>query len=598
MNQRITTSVFLLCLMVGNHAQALSLTDAAALLSQSVSSADEVLRRRAGRRRPGKQPPVAPEEPEIDLARIQPVAAKNIDDYFVPVPDRWRIMESLGQKQRWFDPYNVNTYKADKPLYDDWFLNILAISDTVIEPRSIPTPVGLQSTTNPGSIDIFGDNDQVIFAENLIVGAVYYKGNTVFRPPDYEYRLTLAFQYNRVEVDERRFLNIDPRFDEGTREDFHVGVQELFVDKHLRNVSTRYDFDSLRLGIQPFSTDFRGFLFQDLQFGARLFGNRDNNKTQYNLAWFRRLEKDTNSGLNDLGAGFRDDDVFIANVYKQDWPVLGFFSQATVVHNRNREDEFFFDENGFIARPSSLGNERPREYDVTYFGLNGDGHFGRYNLTASAYLAVGDVSPAVFSDQKVDIESAFVAAEAGADFDWVRLRISALYASGDNDPFDDEANGFDAIFENPIFAGADTSYWIRQTVPLVGGGGVILSGRNSVLPSMRSSRELGQSNFENPGMKLIGIGADFDLTPQTRLSFNVNQMWFDDTSVVEVARNQGPIDSELGLDVSAALIWRPYFTQNIVVRLSAAGMIPGEGFEQLFGDEKHYSVLANIILAY
>ncbi len=56
----------------------------------------------------------------------------------------------------------------------------------------------------------------------------------------------------------------------------------------------------MRVGIQPFQSDFRGFLFQDSQLGVRLFGNRDNNRWQYNLAWFRRLEKDTNSGLNDV----------------------------------------------------------------------------------------------------------------------------------------------------------------------------------------------------------------------------------------------------------------------------------------------------------
>lgn len=563
-----------------------------------IADADDQIRRQVIRRRPGHPPPEQRDEPEIDPARIMPVSARNIGDYGVPVPDRWRIMESLGIEQNWWDPYNQNTYKADKPLFDDWFLNILAISDTVIEPRSIPTPVGLQSTTDPGSIDIFGDIDQSIFAQTFIVGAVYYQGNTVFRPPDYEYRLTLAFQYNRVEVDERRFLNINPAFDESTREDHHMGVQEFFVDKHLRNVSTRFDFDSLRIGIQPFSTDFRGFLFQDLQFGARLFGNRDNNIYQYNLAWFRRLEKDTNSGLNDIGAGFRDDDIFLANLYVQDWPRLGFFTQGTVVHNRNRENEFFFDENGFIARPSSLGIERPREYDVTYFGLNGDGHFGRLNLTASAYYAYGDQTPGVFVDRDTDIRAGFLAAELGFDMDWIRWRLSALYASGDDDAFDNESNGFDAIFENPVFAGADTSYWIRQTVPLIGGGGVLLTGRNSILPSMRSSRELGQSNFDNPGLKLLGLGADLDLTPETRLSFNVNAMQFDETGVLEAARNQGPIDEDIGIDASVALIWRPYMSQNIIVRLSAAGLFPGKGFKQLYGDDEHYSVLANIIFAY
>jgi hypothetical protein len=46
-------------------------------------------------------------------------------------------------------------------------------------------------------------------------------------------------------------------------------VQEAFLDYHIRNVSDRYDFDSVRVGIQPFSTDFRGFLFQDNQLGVR-----------------------------------------------------------------------------------------------------------------------------------------------------------------------------------------------------------------------------------------------------------------------------------------------------------------------------------------
>ena len=56
----------------------------------------------------------------------------------------------------------------------------------------------------------------------------------------------------------------------------------------------------MRIGIQPFQSDFRGFLFNDQQLGIRLFGTRDNNRFQYNLALFWRLEKDTNSGLNDI----------------------------------------------------------------------------------------------------------------------------------------------------------------------------------------------------------------------------------------------------------------------------------------------------------
>jgi hypothetical protein len=394
-----------------------------------------------------------------------------------------------------------------------------------------------------------------------------------------------------------RALLIDPRRGR-VREDSFVAVQELFYDKHLRDVSDRYDFDAFRIGIQPFSTDFRGFLFQDLQFGARLFGNRLNNRLQYNLAWFRRVEKDTNSGLNDVFEGLRDDDILVANLYYQDWPALGFISQGTIVHNRNRESEFFFDENGFIARPASLGIERPREYDVTYIGYNGDGHFGRLNLTVSAYYALGD-NDAVFTRNQNDVSAGFFAAEAGFDFDWIRTRLSLAWASGDEDPFDDESNGFDAIFENPIFAGADTSYWIRQNMPLIGGGGVALTGRNSMIPSLRSSKELGQSNFDGPGLRLLGIGADFDLTPESRVSFNLNQLWFDQTASLELARNQAPIAREIGQDLSIAWIWRPFMTQNAILRLSAAGLNPGSGLSDLYGnDDIYYSVLANLVFTF
>src|SRR3546814_4658437 len=97
---------------------------------------------------------------------------------------------------------------------------------------------------------------------------------------------------NHGDVPERRILDVRPS-KASHRTDSFLGVQELFVDKHLANTSDRYDFYSVRLGIQPFQSDFRGFLFNDSQLGIRLFGNRDNNRFQYNLAAFWRLEKDT-----------------------------------------------------------------------------------------------------------------------------------------------------------------------------------------------------------------------------------------------------------------------------------------------------------------
>ncbi|HEX7036221.1 MAG TPA: hypothetical protein VF210_10625 [Pseudomonadales bacterium] len=546
--------------------------------------------------------PAAPADPA--LARrpnpVSPVPRPGLGDYVsrVPVPDRWRIVDTLGYRDRWWDPYNRNVLKADKPVHGEWFFNLGVISDTFVEQREVPTPVGSSSTAEPGDLDVFGSADQWSVSQNLITEFVYYKGDTVFLPPDWEFRLTPVVNVNYTKLDEILGVNVRPsRGDDRTDE--HVGLQAAFVDKHLRNVSDRFDFDSLRIGIQPFSSDFRGFLFQDSQLGVRLFGTRDNNRFQYNLGWFRRLEKDTNSGLNDVGKDVRDDDVFVANVYWQDFLRPGVFAQATVLHNRNREDdEVYYDENGFIQRPATIGGERPRRYDVTYLGLNGDGHFGRLNVTGSFYFAFGENEPGTFVQQKVDVRSLFAAAELSMDFDWIRPRLSLLWASGDDDPFDDEENGFDAVFENPQFAGADTSYWIRQGVPLVGGGRVALAGRNAVLPSLRASKEEGQSNFTNPGLLLAGVGADLDVLPSLRVSFNWNYLRFDDTAVLEVARNQGPIFEEIGHDVSMSLIYRPLMTQNIVVRASYARLIPGDAWDALYPDEDADYLLLNLVLSY
>jgi hypothetical protein len=563
------------------------------------------------RRRPGQRP-TEPERvpPAVDPDAVPP-PQRALPRKFIPLPDRWRITDSIGlTRPRLYDPYNQNVLKGDKPVFgEDWFLNLEAIADSLYEPRRVPTPTSFATTAGPGSLNTFGRSTQYIFNQNVLTTFSLIKGNTAYTPPDVEIRLSPVFNYQSAHAGERGVLFANPG--KGVdRDDAFVGLQEAFVDYHVRNVSERYDFDSVRVGIQPFSTDFRGFLFQDAQLGARLFGNRDNNRWQYNLAYFRRIEKDTNSGLNDIGQPLRRDDVYVANLYRQDLPVPGFTSQLIFVRNSNREaGEQHYDRNGFLVRPSILGDQRGANYDVNYIGYNGDGHFGRFNLTTSFYFAFGETDHNPFAgtpNSKQDIRAFFAAAEPSIDFDWARVRLSGLYASGDSKPTDKTATGFDAIRENPIFAGADTSYWIRQAIPLIGGGGVTLSGRNGVLPSLRSSIDEGQSNFINPGLFLAGIGGDLDLTPELRFSTNFNYLAFAETQPLELLRQQGNIRNEIGYDLSAAFIYRPLFTNNVVMRLSGAVLFPGDGLKDLYntsgasslGGRNLYSVLANLILTY
>ncbi|USI76505.1 MULTISPECIES: hypothetical protein [unclassified Sphingopyxis] len=570
-----------------------------------------------GRRRPGYRPdlPDALTQDNVGALRPPPPQAFPGMEDQLPLPDRWRLIETLGVvKERWFDPYHQNTYKGDRAIDrskvkwlpikgDDWFFVGNAVSDTVFEPRTFPIPVGVQTTERPGSLDVFGKDRSFVFAQTFIVGAALIKGSTAFKPPDIEYRATFAYQANYVDVPERRVLDVRPS-KASHRYDSFLGVQELFVDKHLGNTSDRFDFYSIRLGIQPFQSDFRGFLFNDSQLGIRLFGNRDNNRFQYNLAAFWRLEKDTNSGLNDITQSPRSDFVLTANLYRQDFPVVGLTSQVSVTYNMNREkNDVQIDHNGFPVRPALLGDLRGREYDVAYLGYSADGRIGRINVTASFYAALGEDRNSFFTSKPAEIRAGFGAVELSYDHDWMRFRLSGLYATGDGNPYNKTEGGFDAIFENPIFGGADTSYWIRQTIPFAGGGRVIsISGRNGILNSLRSSKEEGQSNFNNPGTVFIGAGADFDLTPEFRVSTNFNHLWFENTSSLQALRTEGSIPKDIGFDLSVATIWRPKATQNIVGRLSAAVLVPGKGFKDLFDNKKkndaYVSVLANVIVSF
>ncbi len=583
-----------------------------------------------GRRRPGYNAPLpdAITQDNPGAVRAPPPQAFPTDS--VPVPDRWRILTGLcpaNGDQSLFtifhamrevchkrtDPYHQNLLKGDIPLAagkrpgflkeDDWFFTVTGVSDTVLEPRTFPIPVGVQTTARPQSLDVFGKDASFVFSQTFLAGAALTKGNTSFKPPHVEYKLLLAYNVNYVRVPEKRVLYVEPS--KGTaRTDSFLGVQEAFIDYHLRNMSERYDFDSIRVGIQPFQSDFRGFLFNDQTLGIRLFGNRDNNRFQYNLAAFWRLEKDTNSGLNKVTDSPRKDWVLTANLYRQDFLIPGLTSQVSVTWNHNREqNNVHVDSNGFPVRPALLGTLRGRKYDVVYLGYGMDGHIGRINLTTQAYGALGKDRNSFFTDKSANIRAFMAAGEFSLDHDWMRFRLSGLYASGDGNPYDNKETGFDAIVENPLFAGADTSYWIRQSIPFAGGGRVIsISGRNGVLNSLRSSKDEGQSNFNNPGTVLVGAGGDFDLTPTLRVSANANHLWFANTTVLQALRNEGSIPRDIGWDLSTAAVYRPTATQNLVFRLSAAMLKPGAGFRDLFdnvnGHRNYYSILGNAILSF
>ncbi|HEX7151351.1 MAG TPA: hypothetical protein VF618_07665 [Thermoanaerobaculia bacterium] len=523
------------------------------------------------------------------------------------VTDRWRIVPppyELDERSRGrFDPYNQNVLKGDLPIRgDDTFIVLTGISDTLAEARTLPTPSGV-SAARPGSFLFFGREGQNVFVQSLILSADLFQGDTTFQPVQQRVKATLVANLNYVEVEENAILKPSVRRG-NTRTDGRVSLQELFYERKLRDLGPNYDFVSFRAGIQPFVSDFRGFVFSDTNLGVRVFGNWASNRFQYNLALFDRLEKDTNSGLN-IWRELREQRVLIANFYWQDFLVKGYTQQFSLHHLRD-EASTKYDRNGFLVRPAPVGAATSHAINATYLGAAGLGHVGRLNIDHALYVVFGRDSlnpiagpdPLLRDGDAVDIMAGMVAVELSYDRDWLRPRIGFLYATGDDDPRDRDATGFDSIYDNPAFAGGGFSFFNRLGIRLPPTG-VALVERGSLLPTLRSSKDEGQPNYVNPGVQLATIGLDVEVTPRLKTIFTANYIRLDKTEPLEAILFQGDIHHDLGTDLSAGFRYRPFLSNNWTIAGGAAALIPGQGFKDIYeSGDVLYHVFTNVILQF
>ena len=370
-----------------------------------------------------------------------------------------------------------------------------------------------------------------------------------------------------------------------------TALQEAFAEIHFRDLSDNYDFISSRIGIQPFVSDFRGFIFADTNFGARLFGNASNNRVQYNLAFFDMREKDTYSDLNTFES--RHQHVLIANVFRQDFIWKGYTSQLSF-HMNMDEGGTHYEKNGFLTRPAPFGTvpadgdfrtdaAGPKGHDVKafYFGWTGDGHIGRLNVTHAFYQVTGEDRFNQLAGRRVDINAQMAALELSYDRDWFRVKLSGFYASGDSNPTDKTARGFDSIQDNPLFIGGPFSWYVHQGFNL-SGTAVNLKQRDSLVPDLRTSKTEGQSNFVNPGVFIAGLGTDIDVTPKLKAFANVNYIWLAETKPIEYALQTNRVRNDLGLDTSLGIKFRPLLTDNVILSMGVGVFFPGGAYRDIY----------------
>jgi hypothetical protein len=227
--------------------------------------------------------------------------------------------------------------------------------------------------------------------------------------------------------------------------------------------------------------------------------------------------------------------------------------------------------------------------------LTTDGHFGErlpkilwlnkigggLNLTTAFYQVLGEDEFNGIAGRRVDVNAQLVAAELSVDRDWLRFRTSFLYASGDDNPTDDTARGFDSILDDNNFAGGKFSFFNAVGIPFLNTT-TQLSNPNSLIPDLRSSKIHGQANHVNPGLYLYNLGMDADITQKLRIISNVNFLSFATTAPLTIGIFQPKIEKSLGIDFSTGIKYRPLLNDNIIIFSGFSGFRPGAGFTSIY----------------
>jgi hypothetical protein len=548
-----------------------------------------------------------PIDPPLGFAGPQSARKEQTSPDFMPRPDRWRIgwpqphdawvvglpPKPRYERGRWYDPYHQNVLKGDYPIIgQNTFLVVTAESDTIISGRRLPVPSDV-SSQRPDSSEFFGRGGQLFFRQNFVLSVELFQGGPSFKPIDRRIRITPNFNINYLLTRENGIVNIDPRRGK-SRLDGHVTLEEAFGDVLLgdttklfpflrgrgsqRGESPYYDITTLRMGIQPFVSDFRGFIFRDSNLGIRLFGNHASNRYQFNAAYFYMLEKDTNSELNSFE--FRDQTVYVVNFFRQDTKWLGYTTQFSFHYNNDRPSRHF-DKNNFLVRPANVGDVAPHGIKAAYIGWAGEGHMGRLNISHALYQVLGHDTRNPIAGRRIDLNAQMAAVELSVDRDWLRFKGSFFWASGDKRPLDGTGRGFDAILDFPEFAGGPFSFWNSEGIRLTQTG-VALVNPGSLLPSLRSSKTEGQANFVNPGIFIYNLGLDADLTPKLKGVLNLNYLHFHHTEPLELLLFQPGIRRQIGFDYGLGVIYRPLLNENIILTGGFSSLVPGSGFREIY----------------
>jgi hypothetical protein len=499
------------------------------------------------------------------------------------VPDRYRL--GFPRWDRYvkgspLDPYNLNVLKGDYPINagGNTFLEITAVSDSFIQAR--------RKLINAGAGTKVENDTQR--RQRLFLTMDYFEDDNTFTPSPWFIRVTQVQEWRQQ--------------DDAVGDNEDYAWVEAFFDYRIAFLSEFGDQLNLRIGRQAFQSDFRGFLYSDVNNMARLFGTWDENKWQYNLVAMDAVQADKVSQFLRTNTD-RDQIMLGGNVFRRDVPWLGFnlMGAAFYLH----DDGTGPGTNG-VFNKNATKNFGRHTVDAGYLEFAMEGVIGPFGISGAFIQALGHDRSNPFAvgpgarGRALDVNAQLAALEITRPMNWFTPRASILYASGDSNPTDDQGRGFDAIFDNANFAGANFAYFNREQLQ---GRGTQLTNFNSFLPNMRN-RFFDPMNFMNPGIMVLTAGCDTTVTTKFNAFVNYNYYKYMEPGAVKQAiiASDGPalaIDNDVGQDITIGLQYRPLIINNIVFNVGSTGFVQGKGFRAISGnDEMLFTHFANAVLVY
>lgn len=463
----------------------------------------------------------APAPPESTAARPEAPRRWEVPNVNLSRASRWRLLDAYGVQvpdHPLLDPYNQNRLKGDLPILGHHLFPVLT---------AVGTSNVLPSSSEGVKTDV---KNKAVLALELFHGA------TVFQPKDWSLKASGQKVANR-----------------GNKDVDDLALLEAFGEVKLFDVGTTYDFTSFRGGVQPFNSDFNGFIFKDINLAAHAFGELSQNRYRWALAYFDQRVKSKGGGVTGEAQEQR---IFVANWVWEDLLSPGLLVLFSYHYNSDH---------------SVPGNA----IGVNYLGVATAGHWGRIELDPAFYYALGTEEANPIAGRKTDVGAYFLGAQFAYPANYFKYRAAAFVASGDGDPLDDRATGFDSINDNINLFGGANSFII--------GNGAFFTRANSFLPSRRTQ---GVSNFVNPGALLLNLGLDAVLTAKLFFQVDYNNLRFMDTASLPVPAGEPRLSRVVAHEVTTALNYRLFLNENLVLQVGGNVLLPQDAGEGLLGSNE------------